>query len=246
MRLLVVVSALAVCCLASCAPFGGNTELEALLPPIPAHWAAAFPDLRFRLVSPGSGEGELEIPSTVAAARISCSKSSNTAILAYPESDRAGGFLRPAGALYPLDVLREDGKDTLCFSWEAGAAAWVLSRLRRLGLETSLVNAPRLRAELARHPDPWALDLEKIAEKLAEGTFTFYDIDPLPSRDVQLQPGEGSWFRENPHSSITACAAADVLVLPNLSVGMHALFSRRGERIRIFVGERETVVGPRE
>ncbi|HVO38352.1 MAG TPA: hypothetical protein VMV03_04910 [Spirochaetia bacterium] len=239
-------AALAACCLGSCAPFGGDAELEALLPRVPAHWAAAFPDLHFRLVLRGAAGDEqaLEIPSPPA--RITCSKATNTAILAYPVSARAAGFLRPAGAVYPLDLRREDGRDTLRFSWEAGAAAWVLSRLRTLGFETSLVNAPRLRAELARHPDPWALDLEKIAEKLADGTFIFYDIDLLPSRDVQLRPGVGSWFLEDPESSVTPCRDEDTLLLPALSVGDHALFSIEGRRIRISVGAKETVIAPRE
>jgi hypothetical protein len=248
MRILVVAAALAACCFISCAPFGGDAELEAVMPQIPGHWAAAFPDLRFRLVICGRGEngGELDVPASASSVRIACPKAANTAVLAYPESARAGGFLRPAGALYPLDVRRDGARDVLSFTWEAGCSAWILSRLRELGFDTSLVNATRLRAELASHPDPWALDVQKIVEKLAEGAFTAYDIDSLPSRDVQLQPGKGNWFLESPASSVTACADGDTLVLPCLSVGMHALFSDQGGRIRISVGAKETVIGPRE
>jgi hypothetical protein len=229
--------------LVSCAPFGGDADLRAIMPRIPVHWSPAFPDLRFRLVFPGPGEEEreLEIPPAVAA-RISCPKASNTAILAYPEAAGAAGCLPPAGALYPLDLQREAGEDALLFSWEAGCTAWILSRLHTRGFDTTLVNAARLRAELARHADPWALDLQKIVEKLAAGTFTAYDIDSLPSRDVQLMPGAGEWFLESPFRNVSSLADGETLLLPGVSMGRHTLFSVSGGQCHVFVGEKETVI----
>lgn len=114
------------------------------------------------------------------------------------------------------------------------------------GATRSLVNSARLSDYLGRYPDPWALDLGAIVEKLINGNFSAYDIDPLPARDVDLSPGAGEWFLESPFASSCRILERQSLSFHPLSAGMHALFSTQGGRIRIWVGSGETVVGPLE
>ena len=118
-----------------------------------------------------------------------------------------------------------------------------MRRISDRGFDASLVNARRLVSYISAHPDPWALDLDGIAEKLIAGCFSVYDIDLLPARDVSLAPGAGEWFLESPCASAVKTSGAKTILLPRLSFGMHALFSVQGGRVLISVLEKETVVG---
>jgi len=216
------------------------------MPDIPRHWQQAFPDLSFRLVfqdSAGSWQ-TVVVPHAGADVAIRCWKAVNSPVLAYPQAERSSALLRPAGALYPGDCVHTGGSRHVALSWTGGCQASIFKLLAENGLDTSLVNAERLASYLARYPDPWVLDLNAIAEKLARGDFTAYDIDLLPARDVQMCPGAGEWFLESPFALTQATTSSESLFLPGLSRGDHALFSVQGRVIRIWVGDRETVIGP--
>ncbi len=235
--------------LGACGRFAGQADLHVVIPDPPGTWVRAFPDLSFRLAFPdGSGRWQSRsVEDRGLTAGISCSKAGNTPVLAYPVSGRSAGLLRPAGGLYPAD-LRDQGRDgeRLELSWQRGCLALVFAGLAERGIDTSLVNSARLASFMARHPDPWVLDLDRIVEKLILDDFSAYDIDILPSRDVTLLPGAGEWFLESPFAPVLGVSDGETLVLPGLTVGMHGLFSVQGERIRIWVGEAETVIWPRE
>ena len=95
---------------------------------------------------------------------------------------------------------------------------------------------------LRRAADPWMLDLDGIAQKIAEGCFNAYDIDPLPGRDVTVRPGAGEWFLESPFCPVMTVQADGTLTLLNLALGMHGLFSMNGQMNRIDVSPAGTVV----
>jgi hypothetical protein len=232
----------------SCAWFGPQAELRIAIPAPPAHWARAFSDLRFNLIfqdSAGSWQ-TVTVTDVSQAAVVCCWKAGNAPVLAYPIAGRSSGFLRPAGGLYPGDCAAVDGGQALILSWKGGCLASIFKLLAERGFDTSLVNAERLASYLARHEDPWNLNIEGIAEKLIQGNFSTYDIDLLPARDVTLRPGAGEWFLESPFAVARRAEEAESITLPCLGVGMHALFSVQGQTIRIQVGEKETVIGPAE
>ena len=231
---------------ASCAWFGQKEEVSVRMPEIPRHWQQAFPDLSFLLVFQDAAASwqAVAVKDPGAEAVITCWKAGNSPVLAYPRAERSGGLLRPAGGLYPADCAAAGAHREIALSWRGGCRASVFKLLAETGLDTSLVNAEKLESYLARYPDPWALDLEAIAEKLARGDFTAYDIDLLPASDVAVSPGTGDWFLESPFARVQAAASTETITLPGLSSGIHALFSIQGQVIRIWVGEKETVIGP--
>jgi hypothetical protein len=230
----------------SCAWFGPRTDLRIRIPAPPHHWERAFSDLRYSVLFQDSA-GSWQTVTVAGQDRttvVSCWKAGNAPVLAYPCGGRCGSCLRPAGGLYPLDCVDGNDPPELLLSWEGGFVASVFTLLAQRGFDTSLINAPRLSSYVARHPDPWDLDIEGIAEKLARGTFSAYDVDLLPTRDVILIPGAGEWFLESPFAATRPAAASESITLAGLGVGMHALFSVQGGGIRIWVGEKETVIGP--
>jgi hypothetical protein len=225
---------------ASCALFVRDAEVSVVLPPPPAHWVRAFPDLRFRIeYRDATGvERSVEVPSG-ARTTIHCTRLCNSAVLGRPlcRADREG-LLRPAGALVPLNETETE----LPLTWENGPAAVVMSRLRSLGRDTSLFNAGRLEEYMAREPDPWNLDLVGIAQKIAEGTFSAYDIERLSQRDVTVAAGAGEWFFESPFSGKAASDQSGAITARSLAVGMHGLFSAEGRALLVYVGQQECVV----
>jgi hypothetical protein len=232
---------------ASCAWFGPQAALSVKMPEVPRQWRQAFPDLSFDVVfqdSAGSWQTVL-VTESCGETVIDCWKGCNSPVLAYPRAARSAGLLRPAGGLYPRDCVDNGGCAALALSWEGGCLAMIFKLLAERGLDASFVNAERLALLLARHADPWTLDLAGIAESLARSDFSAYDVDLLPARDVQIGPGVGEWFLESPFSRTYAVSASESIVFPGLSVGMHSLFSVQGQIILIWVGEKETVIAAR-
>ena len=226
---------------ASCSLLAPETEVTVVLPAPPEHWGRAFSDLGFELVyrDEAGVEHTTDAPGAGTAC-IRCSRQGNSAILAYPRSVAdVSGLLRPAGALFPLDA--EDGS-TLRLTWEAGPLALLMSLLGSLGRDPSLFNAGRLAEYMARQPDPWSLDIRAMAQKIAEGTFSAYDIDLLPCRDVTLDVDTGEWFFESPFSAVMTSDQSGIVTVHALPFGMHGLFSVEGRMLLLYVGSQETVV----
>jgi hypothetical protein len=224
----------------SCAPVAREAEMTVVLPAPPERWGRAFSDLGFELVywDEAGVEHRMDVPG-VGTAEIPCPRQANSAVLAYPvcRSD-VSGLLRPAGALFPRNT--EDGT-SLGLTWEDGPLALLISLLSSLGRDPSLFNAARLAEYFAREPDPWALDIAAMAQKIADGTFSAYDVDLLPCREVSFAAGTGEWFFESPFSTVVTADESGTVTVPALAFGMHGLFSVDGRALRIYVGQRETV-----
>jgi hypothetical protein len=238
--------------LGSCA-LGPDARVVVELPPLPEHWARAFPELTFLIVYPDAFGTERRTLAEVGVRSvvIRCSKAGNTPVLAFPRtardpqtSDASRGLLRPAGALYPLAL--DDSGQRLCLSWEGGPVASIVARLRSLGRDPSLVGAARLAACIARETDPWELDLDGMAEKLARGSFSAYDFDAMPGRAVTVATGPGEWFFESPFAALIRAGTGQQLEVDRLGQGMHYLFSVDGGLFRICVGTHGVTVGARE
>jgi hypothetical protein len=122
-----------------------------------------------------------------------------------------------------------------------GAAALVTARLAEQGRDVSLFNVQRLRRFLEDTGDPWNVDLDVVSQKAALGEFTARDIDRLPSRDVDVDTGPGTWFLESPFSA-SFDAADGRTRLTGVSLGFHHLFSLGGRRWSLEVGRQETIL----
>ncbi len=245
---------LALCVLAAsvaaCAVFGPDAEVQVVLPSPPEHWRAAFAGLGFRIVVPRgqSMRAERDAAGGESPVAITLDKITNAPVLAYPfDQGGAGagagvpGLLRPAGGFYPYSLRRRDGEEVLALTWEDGAAALVVARLLDRGYDVSLFNVERLSRYLREAEDPWSWDLEAIAEKIARGDFTAWDVDELPRRDAAVSPGPGTWFLESPFA-LPLAALEGWIVLPGVTWGDHCLFSLGGESCRLSVGERDVVL----
>jgi hypothetical protein len=130
-------------------------------------------------------------------------------------------------------------------SWQQGASAEILYRLRRQGVDCSAVNVPRLIREMTAHcqGDPWALDSDRICTRLAAEAFRLTDIRPAPCRDLRLEPGAGSWFLESPFRTPVPAEADGFLLLEAVPLGAHILFEYpAGACFFLYVEEETTLM----
>jgi hypothetical protein len=246
--LLLATAALAV---SGCALFGPEVSVRVVIPHLPEYWKRAFPDLWFLLVF-RDGTGSIRtVRASVGALELSipCAKSGNSPVLAFPRASADGGPcedapgpFKPAGGLYPGSLGESRETPTLLLSWQDGPVAYLMSQLAERGLDTALVNAARLSGYLSKAQDPWSLDLESIAQKLADGDFTAYDVRALPSCAVKVAPGPGHWFSESPFFGAPEEASQGQLGIPLMSYGLHYLFSLEGRLSKIQVGKEGTVM----
>src|SRR5208337_5731 len=204
-------------------------EVKVLFPAPPASWQIAFPELGFRVVTRDAQNAvqEKDVGDWRGAAAVTCARSVNSPILAYPLDSGLDADLRPAGGFYPLSFCSFQGADVLELTWEDGAAAYVVSRVAAEGRDVSRFNVARLRRFLQEHADPWALDLDTVAQKVSRGDLTAWDIDELPCRDAEVETGPGTWFLESPFSSWFEAVNGRCL-LGGVSLGSHHLFSLDG------------------
>jgi len=104
------------------------------------------------------------------------------------------------------------------------------------GRDVSRFNVERLCAYLRKAEDPWSLDLDAVAQKIAQESFTAWDVDPLPAWDVRVAPGAGTWFLGSPFFAPVA-AENGSLFLPGVPRGSHRVYSLCGERWTLEVEE---------
>jgi len=236
---------------ASCCDLATDEEVKVLLPAPPVLWQIAFPRLGFRVVTRDARNGmqERNVDDWRVPVVVTCARSVNSPILAYPLemgiADSAvfpPGHLRPSGGFYPLSLRAFKGGEAVELTWEDGAAASVISRVAAQGpRDLSLFNVARLRQYLQEHADPWALDLDAVAQKISQGELTAWDIDMLPCRDTEVEPGPGTWFLESPFSSSFEAANGRIM-LTRVSLGCHHLFSLDGRSWGMELGKQEAVL----
>jgi hypothetical protein len=227
--------ALVCAALFGCPAFRTTAPVTVQLPPVPAHWSDTFLAVGFEIRWPGC-ETPIVVPPGVAQVVVALPKRGHLAVLAAPAAAGARGTLRAAGAIYPLHLTESE---VLPLAWEDGALASVVARLDRAGAAVELMNVARLGKEMAERAggDPWALDLERIAAKLAGGEFTATDIRPADAYPVELPLPEGRWFAAAAYAPVFHCDGS-VPPLAELPVGLHA-FYRVGSGSRWLVSVQE-------
>jgi hypothetical protein len=233
-----------------CALLAPAVPVRIGIPRPPAAWLHAFPDLRFRLayVDAGGRGATLDVVEWWLPVAVPCAKTGNAPVLAYPlpsahADPGAPGGLRPAGGVWPGSAAAGADGEVLELSWEDGALASLLFRLRAAGLDVSLLNAGRLRDRFRRAADPWDLDLEGIADALARGELTACDVDELPVSPVLIRAEGAYWFLESPLKEPVA-ARDGVAALPAVSLGEHGLYSSDGRFVLFQATEQGVVALP--
>lgn len=239
--------------LLACELFSPGARVVVQMPEPPPQWLCAFPRLSFvvRYVDARGQQREVPVADWRASVEVVCSKEQNAPFLAYPVAALGGEpgspiVLPPAGGFFPLSLGSGESARMLSLSWEEGCAALLVSRVRSLGRDMSMFNLARLLREMRESEDPWGWDADRIAERIAAGCFSAFDISRLAVRDVTISPGEGEWFLESPFAPVRRAANGQRIELAAVPCGAHTLFSTAGERVRVFVGEEETVIGPVE
>ncbi|HEY9595423.1 MAG TPA: hypothetical protein VHE79_13160 [Spirochaetia bacterium] len=182
----------------------------------------------------------VSVPAGQGTVVVTCSRAASTPILAYPVTphdlgEAVPGLLRPAGALVTSE-------ESAALTWEEGPIASVVLKVATAGRDVSLFNAERLAGYLAEKDDPWTVDLDAVAQRIAEGNFSAYDIDALPSRDATVTPGVGTWFLESPFAAAVESDAVGAVTLEGVTAGAHALFSMDGRLVRLSVRAQEVTM----
>ncbi|MGB4571346.1 MAG: hypothetical protein WBH97_00845 [Rectinemataceae bacterium] len=210
--ILTISAALAVV-IALCGCSGGGLPIAQRLiltfPALPESWAAAgdisyvveWIDRRGEPVSAVSGPGgelEIEVPLGF-----------SQPILAYPFIGR--NRMHPAGGLYPLQVRAAaqapfsmpfpGERVELALGFESGYAAEVARIMENSGFNPWKYPLERLEESWkGRVADPWSLQAESVAEKLAVGTFRA-DLFREAERFPVTLPGPGPWLHESPFAA---------------------------------------------
>jgi hypothetical protein len=236
----------------SCSFLALEEEVTLLCPSPPVAWQIAFPGLGFRVMTLDS-RGAMhatEFSDWRVPAAFRCARTVNSSIVAWPHEPGnpqspafLAGVLRPAGGFFPLSLRASGDRQVVELSWEDGPAALVVLRVAAAGRDTSCFNVPRLCRFLREAGEPWALDLDAVAQKISQGEFTAWDIDRLPCRDAEVEPGPGTWFIESPFFP-TVDSTGGKVVLPQITWGTHRLFSTAGTSWTLEIGERESVLMP--
>jgi hypothetical protein len=258
--------------LLGCRFFACDIPLRLEFPEIPEHWAACFGDPAWLVVVPGTVVEQL-----VDAGRnslvLELPKNQHQPVLSYPIVFGGGCHLPPAAAVYPLDLSVD--RRTLALRWEQGPAGELLRRLIAQGVATESLNVSRLCREIRERlgNDPWSLDLDRAAARLASGAFRVTDLRSLDCRQMRIPVEAGRWFLESPFfSPISVPAEAGPLtnagrsskpgaaveqaayilsgpaelVLPSVPLGYHRLFEVHiGWVADLWVGEKETLWVPK-
>jgi hypothetical protein len=219
-----------------------DQEVTVFLPAPPAAWQIAFPRLGFNVVTRDGANGvrEMTVDNWRDMPAVSCGRTPNTPVLAFPVQPAE---LRPAGGFYPASLRAREGTAVLELTWEDGPAALVMFRVAGQGLDPSLFNVQKLSRYLRQNRDPWDLDLDAVAQKILRGELTAWDIDTLPCRDAEVEPGPGTWFLESPFSSTFESLNGSVR-LQEISIGSHRLFSLKGTSWNVQVGPVDVIMIP--
>ena len=174
------------------------------LPPPPEHWVEAW-GAPARSVAWQAGPllcGQVVVPAGESSVVAALPRGAVTAVLAWPVWESggpavaAGEQLFPSGALWPVQA--EESRLSLCH--EDGAVVFSVGKALGRGADLRDFNAERLLAEVrAREfPDPWQLDVERLAQALLERSMRVSYIREVGRTPLELAIPEGVWIARSP------------------------------------------------
>ncbi len=198
------------------------------IPPPPQGWQTVLSGMRFTLVFLDGSGGRVEkvLEEGELSALINSRKMPGSPILAFPWTPRVeAGILRPAGGFTSVG-------EQAVLSWQEGPLAAICLRLWEAGFDPGRFNIERLGKKLAEREDPWEWDITRMAQKIAEGGFSAYDVDPLPFKEMAVGLLPGDWVSESPFKPVIHSSGQ--LQEMDLVRGMHAFFGQGGLRVDVY------------
>lgn len=156
--------------------------------------------------------------------RLTIEKRTNLPILDYPLIAGRSDLLRPAGAVFPLDL---EGRGRISTSYREGFLAELLVPVSATGELLEAVNVRRLRREIWERSsgDPWRLDRDAILQTLMFGAMRSDRIRARPCFDLSLEARAGTWVSGDPfYGPIVVGSEQPVLALRGLPSGAHRFF----------------------
>jgi hypothetical protein len=220
--------------LGGCSVRGPVASVDVVLPALPAPWTDRFARREAVVIAYDDGcpvmayEGPWtqQVPLQIAGG-------SPIPVLVVPICDTFP--LRPAGALI---VGYPEGASVRA-TWHDGVVATIASVLGTRGVDLRGFNWLRLATEIRKRgpPDPWDLDLDRIAVRIVEGSFRVTDLRVREKVTVEIDLDPGLWFTDSALGPMVDSPAFE------LAPGYHRLFHASSPRqLSLMVGEEETVV----
>lgn len=186
--------------LSGCALFSERRSLELILPQPPAEWAPFAGRLTYEVFWIAEGgrttgvtvrEGQL--------LKVDLLKLGGSAVTVTPllSTDRGTRRLLPAGAIYPRDLIEEEGR--IGALWWRGFEAVVFQELARRSFDYSAVNRQRFEEELRSRcsDNPWEADRRMVLERLLEGSFRASYLAPRQRETTMREVPPGRYLTEN-------------------------------------------------
>ena len=225
----------------SCCCFSGTTEVTLSLPQLPSAWKQNLgePEVVYVFPSVSEEDGDFKIvtlPQWHTPLNIRVPKENNLPVLAYPQYQ--GVKMKPAGGIVPNDVTEEK---YVLLSWEHGFIAELLKRLYYTSHSAAVINIDRLTKEIGeKSEDPWAVDMDRIAESLQFACFSANAVDVKETGSFSIDAAPGKWISSNPFMYPCTADKNGLLSLDALYPGFHRFFKAYGrERIDLFIDDTE-------
>ncbi len=209
--------------LVSCSLFIDYTPLTVIFPAGGSPWEQGGGVHSYLLVYPDpADDGKTLIRTEVETGKqqivITIRKGSAVPVALYPN-----GSLKPAGGIYPLDLLN---RSTLLLSEEDGFLVDILLDLHAENSRIEAVNIPKLKQVINENSegDPWCIDGEILKTSLALGSLSVYKIKKKESRTIVISDVPGIWISDDPFYA-RAISDPDGILQVSLYPGMHAFLN---------------------
>jgi hypothetical protein len=215
-------------------------EYGLILPALPDSWAAVLeePDWRITWIGPDGQLAAAVIPADAPPPQIQTTQERPAMVLAWPawpDRDLPAGRMRPAGAIFPHDMVHSSDGGSIRLTWEAGSEAYLflLMAAQTSGDAADVTaipaknrawnfNWPRFRELLksgdipaAIREDPWLADWKTVAQKTLASGFDRRRIKvPEGKQPLPLAiPADGPWFGTSPFAPSHAWIAGEAVEL---------------------------------
>ena len=215
--------------------------MEIVLPSLPPEWEEypVTPGYILSYTSPEDLEMEIEVPASAETVTVTLEKGNNKPVLFTPGFHATRHFLKPAGALFPLQC-NEQGQ--LPLTWDDGFLADLFLSLDTEEFPIEHLGGTRFSETIGEkgEGDPWSLDKERIVQTLRFYSFREDYISRLPDRALEISLSRGWYLWNNLLLAPFYAETAGVYTFEDLYEGEHILFPMDGsEPVRAVITEDE-------
>lgn len=239
-----VVLALIPFALAGCGMLPTHVDIALVLPKTPNAWREAWgePQMRVRWQAAGEAGALAGVAEPGATVVLTVPRRPPIALIAEPIWAAGGPAVAEGEApAFAGAVWEAVGVQTIS-SYRDGALACVVNRLLHAGIDLRRFSVRRLRAEIAlRLPDdPWALDVDRVVEAIADGAMRESYVRGREAVETGLIAPPGTWFPVSPFTPAIPGGER----WPPLPVGVSVFYSDDGRRALVLVDDEERAWQP--